>query len=89
MKRYKPYFCRMTDTGLGKKIQIARKKAGLTQEQAAKALKTTREGYARWEGKKSNPLHSTILEIAKAFGCVYEDDFKFKDEDNANTNNSG
>lgn len=67
---------RMEQSDIGEKIQRARKKAGLTQEQAAKLLGTTRASYARWESKKSNPLHSTILEIAKAFGLIYDNDFK-------------
>lgn len=41
--------------GIGKKIQCARREAGLTQEQLAAKVYVTRQAVSRWENEESEP----------------------------------
>ena len=62
---------------LARAIIEARTKAGLTQEQLAKRMKTTQSVIARLEGGRVNPSTETLTRIAKATGSHLKIGFEF------------
>lgn len=52
---------------VGKRISELRKKQGLTQEQLAEMLGTTRQAVSKWESEKTNPDLDYIISIGKIF----------------------
>ncbi len=63
---------------LAKAIIEARTKAGLTQAQLAKRMKTTQSVIARLEGGRVNPSTITLARIAKATGSHLKIGFEFR-----------
>ena len=53
---------------LAKALIEARLKAGLTQEQLARRMKTTQSVIARLEGGRTNPSTKTLGKLAQATG---------------------
>lgn len=53
---------------IGQKIQLARKDAGLTQEQAAEKLSVSRQTLSNWENEKSYPDICSVLRISELYG---------------------
>ena len=49
-------------------VILARKSAGLTQEQLAKRMNTTQSAIARLEGGSTRPSTTTLIRFAKATG---------------------
>ncbi len=62
---------------LARAITDARTKAGLTQAQLAKRMKTTQSVVARLEGGRVNASTETLARIAKATGSHLTIDFDF------------
>ena len=60
----------------------ARKKAGLNQVDAAKALGVTQGAISMWENGRTKPRSAQIVEIAKLYG-VTVDELLREDEKNA------
>lgn len=60
----------------------ARKKAGLNQVDAAKALGVTQGAISMWENGRTKPRSAQIVEIAKLYG-VTVDELLREDEQNA------
>lgn len=58
----------------------ARTKAGLTQDQLAKRMKTTQSVIARIEAGGVNPSTKTLARLAKAMGTRLRIDFEAKGE---------
>lgn len=58
----------------------ARKKAGLNQVDAAKALGVTQGAISMWENGRTKPRSNQIVEIAKLYG-VTVDELLREDED--------
>lgn len=58
----------------------ARKKAGLNQVDAAKALGVTQGAISMWENGRTKPRSAQIVEIAKLYG-VTVDELLREDED--------
>ena len=54
--------------GLGKRISELRKGLGMTQEQLAQHLGTTRQAVSKWESHKSEPDISTLVRLGSLFG---------------------
>ncbi len=52
---------------VGKRIAEVRKKQGLTQEQLADILGTTRQAVSKWESDKTNPDLDYIIHISQSF----------------------
>lgn len=52
----------------GTKIRQARLKAGLTQNQLARAVNTTERNIVRWETSANQPRVSSVMAIAEATG---------------------
>ena len=52
---------------VGKRIAEVRKKQGLTQEQLADILGTTRQAVSKWESDKTNPDLDYIIHICERF----------------------
>lgn len=50
-------------------IAEARRKAGLSQDDLAQALSTSRQNVGRWERGESDIKGETLLKIAEATGC--------------------
>ncbi|MBI4384538.1 MAG: helix-turn-helix transcriptional regulator [Nitrospinae bacterium] len=61
--------------GLARAIIEARIKAGLTQNQLARKMKTTQSVIARLEGGDVNPSTRTLERLAKATGTRLKIDF--------------
>ena len=55
-------------TEVGKAIAEARKKAGMTQVELAKAIGVTQSQIANWESGWRNPKLEALMKIAKALG---------------------
>lgn len=53
---------------IGAMIASAREKAGLTQEQLARKVHTTKSAICRWERQASNIRVGNLQRIAKALG---------------------
>jgi len=53
---------------VGHKIRILRERAGITQAELAKKLRTKKEVVSRIEKGRYNLLLSTLIEIAHIFG---------------------
>jgi len=53
---------------VGRKIRILRERAGITQAELAKKLRTKKEVVSRIEKGRYNLLLSTLIEIAHIFG---------------------
>ena len=53
-------------------IRLARRLAGLTQEEAAHDLDVTVRTYARWENDESRGFMEHLDAVAKAFGTTTE-----------------
>lgn len=47
-----------------------RRKAGLTQEETARALCVSQSAVAKWETDKALPRGGTLLKMAKLYGCT-------------------
>lgn len=52
---------------IGKRISELRKKNGMTQEQLAEALGTTRQAVSKWESEKSSPDIDCAIRMGKLF----------------------
>ncbi len=53
---------------IGRKIQLARKEAGLTQEQAAEALSVSRQTVSNWENERSYPDIVSVIRMSDLYG---------------------
>ena len=53
---------------LGKRIAALRRQQGLTQEQLAQQLGTTRQAVSKWESDKSEPDIATLIQLGNLFG---------------------
>lgn len=58
---------------IGRNIRNLRKKAGMTQEELAEKLYTTRQTISNYETGKSEPDFETLRKIAEAFGIETAD----------------
>ena len=56
-------------------IRRARKRTNYTQTQVAEMLETSQSLVARWESGKSVPKQRTLLKLAAALRCDYDDFF--------------
>ena len=56
------------ESEIARAVILARKGAGLTQEQLAKRMNTTQSVIARLEGGRTCPSTATLLRFAKATG---------------------
>ena len=56
------------DIEIGKKIQLARKEAGLTQEQASEMLSVSRQTISNWENEKSYPDIISVIKMSDLYG---------------------
>ncbi|MCH7500349.1 MAG: helix-turn-helix transcriptional regulator [Nitrospinae bacterium] len=63
---------------LARAIIEARAKAGMTQAQLARKMKTTQSVIARLEGGRVHPSTKTLERLAKATGSRLKIDFEFK-----------
>lgn len=52
---------------IGKRISELRKKNGMTQEQLAEALGTTRQAVSKWESEKSSPDIDAVIRMGTLF----------------------
>ena len=66
-----------SEFGLARIIIEARTKAGLTQAQLAKRMKTTQSVIARLEGGRVHPSTATLERLAKATGSRLKIGFDF------------
>lgn len=54
----------------GMKISNLRKSEGITQEELAEKLGTTRQAVSKWESDQSIPDVSNLVKISELFGCT-------------------
>ena len=52
---------------IGQRISELRKKNGLTQEQLAEELGTTRQAISKWESEKSSPDIDSVIRMGTLF----------------------
>ncbi|MDD7319247.1 MAG: helix-turn-helix transcriptional regulator [Prevotellaceae bacterium] len=53
---------------LGERIKLARKVAGISQEELAKKIGTRQSQVTRWETNKATPRIETLAKIAEVTG---------------------
>ena len=58
---------------LGRRIQEARKAAGLSQESLGERLGVSRQAVSKWETGTADPSTSNLLALAKLFGISAEE----------------
>ena len=58
---------------LGRRIQEARKAAGLSQESLGERLGVSRQAVSKWESGTADPSTSNLLALAKLFGVSAEE----------------
>ena len=58
---------------LGRRIQEARKAAGLSQESLGERLGVSRQAVSKWESGASDPSTSNLLALAKLYGISAEE----------------
>ena len=58
---------------LGRRIQEARKAAGLSQESLGERLGVSRQAVSKWETGTADPSTSNLLALAKLFGVPAEE----------------
>ena len=58
---------------LGRRIQEARKAAGLSQESLGERLGVSRQAVSKWESGTADPSTSNLLALAKLFGVPAEE----------------
>ena len=58
---------------LGRRIQEARKAAGLSQESLGERLGVSRQAVSKWETGTADPTTSNLLALAKLFGVPAEE----------------
>lgn len=63
-------------------FSAAREKAGMTQNEAAKALGVSQSAVSFWESGKTQPRSAQLPKIAKLYG-VTVDELLREDEENA------
>jgi transcriptional regulator with XRE-family HTH domain len=57
---------------LGKSIQAARRKAGITQEELAERAEVNARALQKIEAGDSDPQTSTLVRIKNAIGCSWD-----------------
>ena len=50
-------------------LKVARKKAGLTQQELADRSGVAREAISRYESQITDPTAQTLIKLADALGC--------------------
>lgn len=55
---------------IANKLQEKRRKAGITQKQAADAIGVQQSTISMWESGNSVPTVTTLLKAAKVYGCT-------------------
>ena len=58
---------------LGRRIQEARKAAGLSQESLGERLGVSRQAVSKWESGASDPSTSNLMALAKLYGISAEE----------------
>ena len=58
---------------LGRRIQEARKAAGLSQESLGERLGVSRQAVSKWENGTSEPNTSNLMALARLYGIPAED----------------
>ena len=53
---------------LSEKIQLCRKRAGLSQEALAEKLNVSRQAVSKWETGAAEPSTTNLLALAKLYG---------------------
>ena len=53
---------------LGERIALARKKAGLSQEQLGDRLGVSRQAVSKWESSQANPDVAYVAELCRIYG---------------------
>ena len=72
---------------LSEKIQLCRKRAGLSQEALAEKLNVSRQAVSKWETGAAEPELSKLRALAAAFGVTA--DWLLSEEDAGNRNSFG
>ena len=65
---------------LGRRIQEARKAAGLSQESLGERLGVSRQAVSKWESGAADPSTSNLLALAKLYGVSPEELLKSVEE---------
>jgi transcriptional regulator with XRE-family HTH domain len=71
---------------IGYKLQLLRKKSGLSQDQLAEKLHVTRQSVSKWELGESLPDIENIVKLSNTFGVTI--DFLCKDDEIDDSNQS-
>lgn len=58
---------------MGEKLKLARKAAGLTQQELAEELGCNQKDVSRWESGLHEPSALTLKRMAQVLGCKMEE----------------
>lgn len=70
----------MTRTEIAEVLKRERKKAGLTQKQAATAIGRKQQTLASWETARAQPDANTLFELCSVYGVSVDEAFGFIDK---------
>lgn len=70
----------MTRTEIAEVLKKERKKAGLTQKQAATAIGRKQQTLASWETARAQPDANTLFELCSVYGVSVDEAFGFIDK---------
>ena len=56
-----------------KSLKQLRKAAGLSQDEAAKALNVSHDTISRWENWTTHPTAPQIVDICRVYECKFDD----------------
>ena len=60
----------------GERLQLLRRRSGLTQEQFAEQLQVSRQAVSKWESGKGYPEMEKLLFICRQYGVTLNDLFE-------------
>ena len=80
MKTYEPTTAPAASATMLCGLRRLRKAAGLSQAQAAGALRVSRQSYNSWENMRALPTATNVLALLDLFGCPIEDLYREKEE---------
>ena len=60
----------------GERLQLLRRRSGLTQEQFAEQLQVSRQAVSKWESDKGYPEMEKLLFICRQYGVTLNDLFE-------------
>lgn len=79
--RYEKYDDKREGIMIAENIRLLRKRAGMSQEEAADIAGTSRQTFSKWEAGESTPDILACDKLAEAFGVTLDDLLHYEEEE--------